>query len=347
LSHSDDRRRWADGFAAVALDNLTRRYPYEAHHATGSADDRALPIELHPAFATSYDWHSCVHMHWLSARLLAFGVDRELEARLGELLAGNLTAANLRAEAAYLATHPRYERPYGWAWAMRLAVELTASPVEALRALAPNVTPLVETIDELTRAWLEKAAAPVRHGVHSNSAYGLVMILDAARALGRTALEDACVATARTWFLGDRDWPADWERSGQDFLSPGLAEADLMRLVLAPDEFAEWCTGFLGTARPDSPIFAPAGVVDESDGQQVHLFGLNLHRVAAGARIAEVLLPRTGAPAELGRRLVASGPQMLAAGLTASVSDEYMSTHWLATFAWEALEAMEAAAPRG
>jgi hypothetical protein len=336
-----DRTSWADDFAAVVLDNLTRRYPYDAHHETRGDDDRALPRELHPAFGTSYDWHSCVHMHWLGARLLAFGVDDELAARLQVVLAENLTAENLRVEAAYLAAHTHYERPYGWAWAMRLAAELATSPVAALRALAPGTTPLVSTIEQLTMPWIRKAAAPVRHGVHANSAFGLALIIEAARSLALPALDSACSDAARHWFLGDRDWPADWERSGQDFLSPGLAEADLMRLVLPAADFASWCLGFLGNVRADSPFFAPAVVVDESDVSQVHLFGLNVHRAGAGTRVAEVLQAQPGAPADLGRRLVANAPQLLAAGVAAAVSDEFYSTHWLATFAWDAMESVE------
>jgi hypothetical protein len=36
-----------------------------------------------------------------------------------------------------------------------------------------------------------------------------------------------------------------------------------------------------------------------------------------------------------------SVPPLLGAGLAASVSDEYYSTHWLATFAWDAMESIE------
>jgi hypothetical protein len=340
---TSDRTSWADDFAAVVLDNLSRRYPYDAHHETRGDGDRALPIELHPAFHTSYDWHSCVHMHWLGARLLAFGVEHEFAARLETLISANLSAENLRDEAEYLAAHTSYERPYGWAWAMRLAAELATSPVAALRTLAPGMAPMVSTIEELTTAWMGNVAEPVRHGLHSNSAFGLAMIIDSARALRLTELETSCIRAARSWYLEDRDWPADWERSGQDFLSPGLAEADLMRLVLPAADFAPWCTGFLGGARPESPMFTPAAVVDENDSHQVHLFGLNLYRAGASTRIAEVLLAVPGAPAELGRRLLANVPPLLAAGLTASVSDEYYSTHWLATFAWDAMESIEGA----
>ncbi|GAA3101318.1 DUF2891 domain-containing protein [Pseudonocardia yunnanensis] len=338
-----DRRSWADGFAAVVVANLSRRYPYATQHETQGEDDRALPIELHPAFATSYDWHSCVHMHWLAARLLAFGVDEAVGARLEALLAENLTAANLEIEAAYLTAHPHFERPYGWAWALRLAAEVATSPVPAVRALATATTAFAGTVAGLVAAWTTSVPEPVRHGVHSNSAFALTLIVESARTLGLADLEAACSGAARRWFAGDRDWPADWERSGQDFLSPGFAEADLMRLVLPAEEFVSWCVGFLGGTAPESPIFRPVTVLDAHDGHQTHLYGLDLFRAGAATRIAGAL-PDDGDAGELARRLRACVPALLGAGLAASVSDEYYSTHWLATFAWEAMESIEGGA---
>ena len=338
-----DRRSWADGFAAVVVANLSRRYPYATQHETQGQDDRALPIELHPAFATSYDWHSCVHMHWLAARLLAFGVDEAVGARLETLLGENLTAGNLEIEAAYLAAHPHFERPYGWAWALRLAAEVATSPVPAVRALAAATTPFARTVAELVTAWTASVPEPVRHGVHSNSAFALTLIVESARALGLADLEAACAGAARRWFAGDRGWPADWERSGQDFLSPGLAEADLMRLVLPAEDYISWCVGFLGGTAPESPIFRPVTVLDAHDGHQVHLYGLDLFRAGAATRIAGAL-PDDGDTGELARRLRASVSPLLGAGLAASVSDEYYSTHWLATFAWDAMESIEGSA---
>ncbi|MDO3697526.1 DUF2891 family protein, partial [Curtobacterium flaccumfaciens] len=150
MSHSDaapidlTRAAWADRFAAVAADNTTREYPYAAHHATSGPDDRALPVELHPAFATSYDWHSSVHMHWLAARLVAHGLPADLEARLTSILQAHLTTDHLATEAAYLRETPHYERPYGWAWLARLAAEVSASEAPAVRALVPGFAPVVD-----------------------------------------------------------------------------------------------------------------------------------------------------------------------------------------------------------
>jgi hypothetical protein len=341
-SRPADRKSWADDFAAVVVANLTRRYPYATQHETQGEDDRALPVDLHPAFATSFDWHSCVHMNWLATRLLAFGVEEGIAARLEAILTENLTAENLAVEGAYLAAHPHYERPYGWAWAMRLGAEVATSPVPVIRALAPAAAVLVDAVARLVPVWTARTPEPVRHGVHSNSAFGLALILGAARTLGLAEAEQACTAAATRWFGADRDWPADWERSSNDFLSPGLAEADLMRLVLPAEKFAPWCVGLLGGVRPESPIFQPATVLDENDAQQVHRFGLDMYRAGAATRVAAAL-PADGAAGELAERLRACVPTLLGGGgLAASVGDEFYSTHWIASFAWDAMESVEA-----
>ncbi|MCL2516069.1 MAG: DUF2891 domain-containing protein [Microbacteriaceae bacterium] len=340
------RAAYADRFAAVALANFAQPYPYAAHHTTSGPDDRALPVELHPAFASSYDWHSSVHMHWLATRLLESGVAFSAADALAGALTANLSAANLAVEADYLRAHPLYERPYGWGWALALAASAAESRVPVVATLASGFAPLTAVLFESVLRWVAHTPEPVRHGVHSNSAFALRHALLAARVLGRDDVAAAVADAARRWFGADRGWPFAWERSGHDFLSPGFAEADLMAAVLGADEFAEWADVFFSALGAEAAALRPARVVDEHDGQQVHLFGLGLSTAAAAARVAAVLPGGTEAGSAAGRglaeRLAAAAPLLLPAGLEASVSDEFMSSHWLATFAWDALEALDA-----
>ncbi|WP_076695837.1 DUF2891 family protein [Tersicoccus sp. Bi-70] len=343
-----DRSAWASAFARVVIGNLEREYPYAAQHTTVGPEDRALPVELHPAFATSYDWHSSVHMHWLAARLAAYASTTSdtlggLEAQVTGILEAHLTAHNLAREAEYLAATPHYERPYGWAWGFRLAAEVSTSEAPAIRALAPGFTPFIDVLEDLTTRWVQNAAYPVRHDVHSNSAFGLLLALDAARVLGRAELAETVSRTARAWFGSDAGWPFAWERSGHDFLSAGFAEADLMRAVLPAAEFAGWADGFFSALEPGDEVLAPAVVRDENDPQQVHLFGLDLSRAGSARRVVDALRD-AGATGGLVETLEPAVEPLLAAGLAASVGEEYYSTHWLASFAWDAMEAREHAA---
>lgn len=319
-------------FATVALSNITRDYPYAAHHVANSLVDIAPANEKNPAFANSFDWHSSVHMHYLLVSLLGTeaGAQASWRDEAVEILTEHLSAQNMLAEAAFLRSNPTWERPYGWAWAVELAGALEASPDPELRSLHPAVAVLASTVFDLTVAWLPKTPEPVRHGVHSNTAFGLRRILLGARRVGRTDVVSAIESAARRFYLDDRAWNFSQERSGQDFLSGGLCEADLMVEVLEAEELAEWLPGFLSELSADSPALSPVEVLDPTDGYQSHLYGLGLSVAASVMRVAPRLPERTS-------ELLSTVDALMAPGLEAAVSDEYMSSHWVATFAWEAL----------
>ncbi len=330
--------------ASVVLDNLSRSYPYAAHHVQLSPDDNPSPQSLHPAFFTSFDWHSCVHMHWLGVSVLETadddgGLGAAASGVLREALAANLTADKLDVEAAYLLDNPSWERPYGWAWLMRLAATCSVSEDEQIRGWSEALESCVDAVAELTVKWVEKTEYPVRHGLHSNSAFGVAYLLDAFRVLGRDDAAAACEKAARRWFGSDMDWPGQWELSGQDFLSAGLTEADLMRRVLDPDEFAQWFNAFLPVLEPGSRILQPVSVADETDGHMTHLHGLNLTRSGQLARIVTTL-GDGGAPSSA--VLESAMDRLAAAGLTGLQSEDFMSSHWLASFAWDARQSMAA-----
>ncbi|HEY0247412.1 MAG TPA: DUF2891 family protein [Gryllotalpicola sp.] len=338
-----DRAAWAPRFATVALENLTRHYPYMAQHLDRGDDDQLAPRLRHPLFGSSFDWHSSAHMHWLAVQLLDFGLTGETAGRLRARLAGTVTAENAAVESRYLRDNGHYERPYGWAWALEFVAAVRRSADSQLSALAPALAEFAATLGELGRGWLTGVPEPVRHGVHSNSAFGIRHLLTAARTLGDTALATEAERTARSWFGTDRDWPFHYERSGQDFLSPGLEEALLLRELLPADEFAGWAEGFFGLLEAGNPVLMPTTVLDPGDPQQSHLYGLDLSRAAAAAKIAATLAAAgSGRLAGLLREAV---PALLPAALAAAVSDEYYSSHWLATFAWDALGALEETCP--
>lgn len=353
---NDLRAQSAPHYAAVVLGNLQQPFPHSAHHTQVSAEDRPVPEEIHPAFYTSFDWHSCVHMHWLGTSLLgassaaaspaaaasdggtAAWVDAPTAAALREALGANLTSAKLAVERDYLLANPSWERPYGWAWLMRLAATCAASDDAEIRGWGTALEPLVDAVADLSVAWMAKAQYPVRHGLHTNAAFGVGYMLDAFRALGRTEAAEACEAAARDWFGNDRGWPGDWELSGQDFLSAGLSEADLMRRVLSPDEFAAWFAAFLPDLTAGSRILQPVQVSDETDGYLVHLHGLNLTRAGQVARLIATLRASGNAEASAAAGVLTEAlDPLLKAGLSGLESGDFMSTHWLASFAWDAL----------
>lgn len=316
-------------FARLALDCIQRELPNSIQHLINDAGDVKRPRELHPAFYGCLDWHSAVHGHWMLVRLLRDHPALPEGPAIRAALDANLTAENIAGEVAYFAAPNRgsYERPYGWGWLLQLAAELTWDDPDA-RRWAAHLQPLTDAIVARYLAFFPRQTYPVRTGVHANTAFGFALALDYARSVGHGALAALITERATTYYGGDRDAPAAWEPGGEDFLSPTLIEADLMRRVLPPEPFATWLHGFLPRGLPPA-LQQPAIVSDRSDGKLAHLDGLNLSR-AWCLRAVAAALP---AGDSLRAALEAAGTAHAAAGLAHVATGDYMGEHWLASFA--------------
>src|SRR4051812_46059652 len=263
----------AERFADLALACVHKEYPNKIAHNLNSDQDVAPPRALTPAFYGCYDWHSSVHGHWLLARLARTFPDAPFTAKAREALKESITAENIAKEAAYLRGEGRasFERPYGLAWLLQLAAELREWDDPLGRELSANMRPLELAANERLATWLPKLSHPVRSGEHSQSAFALGLIIDSA---GDPALKQIAHDATRRFFASDKACPLAYEPSGEDFLSPCIAEADAMRRVLAPKEYATWLAAFL----PRFGSLHPEVVVDPSDPKLAPLDGLNLSR---------------------------------------------------------------------
>jgi hypothetical protein len=323
----------ASVFAKLALANIQREYPNKPEHVLNGTADILSPRALHPAFYSSYDWHSCVHGQWMLVRLSRRFPDLPERAEIRTVLGRLLTAENIRGEVDYLSAPNRqsFERAYGWTWLLKLAEEVHGWDDADAKQWAKNLHPLVEIIAGRYQSYFPKQTYPIRVGVHANTAFGLTFAHDYARSAGNRALQDLIEERARHYFGKDADVPAAWEPGGNDFLSPALTEADLMRRILPPAEFAAWFHRFLPAAAQGEPksVFEPATVTDRSDPQLVHLDGLNLSRAWALRAIAGAL------PADDPARkiMVESAARHAATALTHVAAGDYAGDHWLATFA--------------
>ena len=326
----------ASRWARIALGHVTREYPNKLDHVLAGPSDLEAPRALHPIFFGSFDWHSCVHGHWLVARIYRRYPKLPVAAQIRAVLDAQLTAENVAGEIAYLRRPSArgFERPYGWAWALALAGELLRHRSEEGRRWAQALAPLAAELDRRLEDYLGLATYPVRAGVHSNSAFALLLAREYATVAPSAGLAALCAETARRWYGADQGCTA-WEPSQDDFLSPALIEAALMRDVLPGREFWTWFAGFLPRAAEGVPpqLFSPATVSDRSDGKIAHLDGLNLSRAWCWARIIEGLAS-TDPLCERVRKAVA---EHLSSALD-HLADDYMGEHWLASFALLALD---------
>jgi hypothetical protein len=324
--------RTAGRFAALALACVQKEYPNKISHVLNSPADVKAPHELTPAFYGCYDWHSAVHGHWLLVRLVHEFPNAPFATAAITALKANLTPARIAGEVAYLKGTGResFERPYGLAWLLQLAAELRESATPDATALSSALKPLEVAVVAQLKAWLPKLAYPIREGEHPQTAFAFGLILDYARN-NDPALAKLVSDKVREFHLKDRDCPINYEPSGQDFLSPCIAEADVMRRVLPPNEFATWLTGFLPKLpTTESADWLPIGVVtDKADGKLAHLDGLNLSRAWMLEGVAE------GLPAGDPRRraLMAAARTHATSGLASVTGEHYEGGHWLGSFA--------------
>jgi hypothetical protein len=322
----------ASRLAALPLACVHKEYPNKISHVLNSPADVKAPHELTPAFYGCYDWHSSVHGHWLLARLVREFPTAAFAPPAMAALKRNLTSANIAAEVAYLNGTGResFERPYGLAWLLQLAAELRETNTPDATSLAATLRPLETAVVNRLMEWLPKLAYPIREGEHPQTAFAFGMILDYARE-SNPSLATTLTGKVREFHLKDVNCPINYEPSGQDFLSPCLAEADLMRRVLAPAEFANWLTTFLpAIPRTSTAAWLPIGVVtDKTDGKLAHLDGLNLSRAWMLEGIA------AGLPPNDARRpaLVAAAATHAASGLASVTGEHYAGGHWLGSFA--------------
>lgn len=322
----------AERFGQLALSCVHHEYPNKIAHVLNSDADVRPPRDLTPVFYGCYDWHSSVHGHWLLTKVASSLPDSEVGKKALLALNKSFTSDGFIAEAGYLRAAGRvsFERPYGLAWLLQLAAEVrewTAPQAEVWRFY---IEPLEKIAADRIKEWVPKLTYPIRIGEHSQTAFAFGLILDWARTVDDREMEQLLESRSREYYFKDKNCPIEYEPSGHDFLSPCIAEADLMRRILNPEEFAGWLEEFLpGIPTTGKTWLEPAVVSDPGDPKLAHLDGLNLSR----AWMMEGII--SGLPENDPRikSLQATADLHKVAGLAAVTGEHYEGSHWLGSFA--------------
>jgi len=323
----------ASKLVKLSLECVDRPYPYKPGHVLHSDEDLRPPRELTPAFFGCFDWHSAVHGHWTMVRLLKTVPTLPEAPTIRERLSAHLTEEIVETELALFKEERSklFERPYGWGWLLRLAAELHTFEDPQAGVWASALESLDTFLASRTIDYLNRLTVPVRAGTHQNTAFSMTHMLDYARIVEDGKLEAAIVKRSREFYLGDRRCPTAYEPSGEDFISPCLAEADLMRRVLDQKQFVRWLGDFL--PRLDSAEFAPlrepVAIKDLEDPRIGHLIGLAFQRAWCFEGVASAL-PVGDARVAAFRDLAV---KHRARGLKQMFDSGYGGEHWLASFA--------------
>jgi hypothetical protein len=318
----------ATKLVSLALAGIDREFPYKMGTTLNSVEDLKRPREVHAVFNGHFDWHSSVHGHWTLVCLLRLFPDSSWADEVRELLESRFSCEGLNREAEFLQNHPSFERMYGWAWIMRLGIELRLLGGDWQTMFAP----LEQAVVNNTKTYLKKLDWPVRCGFHPESSFPMSQMLDWARLSGDTEFEEQIMMKAEQFYGLDTDYPIRYEPSGNDFFSPGLNVIDLMSRVLPTEHFNTWIERYLPKlAKGELGKWTePVQVSDMDDGHIVHLVGLNLSRSWCLNGLAQTLNSNH-------KFLNDSAQQHLEAGLRGVWSGSYEGEHWLGSFALYAI----------
>ncbi|OIQ21462.1 MAG: hypothetical protein BM557_04215 [Flavobacterium sp. MedPE-SWcel] len=323
----------ANGLAGLPLKCLQQEYPNKLSQLLADETEIANPKTLHPAFYGCFDWHSSVHGHWSLVYLLKHFPDLDKREEVINKLKINLSKENIAQEIAYLSKkhNKSYERTYGWAWLLKLQLELDTYNKPFAKELANNLRPLSDLIAERYIEFLPKLNYALRVGTHSNTAFGMSFAWDYALYSGNIPLQTSIRVNALRLFKDDSDCPFEWEPSGTDFLSPCMEEVGIMQRILPKLDFIKWIRNFAPSLFNKSYTVEVGKVSDRSDGHLVHLDGLNFSRAWNFYRLAKFYPKRLG-------HLKPLADKHFKHSLPAIVDGNYAGEHWLASFALHAFE---------
>src|SRR6056297_2140519 len=169
------RTEWLGSEAATALAN----HPLESietefPHYVGSVeapDDEVQPAADHPVFYGCFDWHSAVHSHWALVRQLRLFDDHPERERIVQSIDDRLTPGAVEAEVAYFQDHESFEKPYGWAWLLQLAAELSLWDDGLADEWRSTLAPLEDRVRALVESEFLTQDGPFRVGTHQNTAF--------------------------------------------------------------------------------------------------------------------------------------------------------------------------------
>jgi hypothetical protein len=323
----------ATHLASLPLKCLDKEFPFKPWYVI-SDTTFTTPKKMQPAFCGCYDWHSCVHGHWLLVALLKQYPKMPEADSIVSKLKRHLSAENIRTELAlFKGDNLTFERPYGWGWILQLQKELLTWNTPTGRELSQNLSPLAGFIAKEWIGFLRKLQYPVREPEHYNLAFSMCLAWDYAITVKDTSMQEAIKKSAIRFYINDIACPTSYEPGGYDFLSPCLEEADLMQRIMPGKEFNLWLNKFMPELNSNpAALFKICDVPDPADAKMVHLYGLNFSRAWCLNDIA-AKMPE-------GRR---KSVQDLALkhfkySLPHVVSGAYEGDHWLATFALLAIQ---------
>ena len=323
----------AEYLSEFPLKNILREYPNCLIHVMNNDSEVVTPKKLHPAFYGCYDWHSAVHGHWMLIRLMRLFPNLSKKQKIIKVVNQTITYKNIKMEVEYFENPDRrsFERPYGWAWLLKLTEELTLCCSEESGKWLAILQPLTDIIVNRFLEFLPKQKHPIRRGIHDNTAFALNLALDYSKSVQNSKLAHLITQTSMKYYCCDLSAPVNWEPNGDDFLSPSLVEVDLMKKILGVNEFSIWLDNFLPGLKNGKleNLFTPVAGFDREDPKFTHLDGLNFCRAWCFYNLAQ----HFDKGSKIHSKLIDSRTSHAQEALNSISKGGYGGEHWLASFA--------------
>ena len=302
------------------------------------------------------DWHSAVGSTWALMSLMKQDPKISLASDIKDIATTHFKKPNMDGELAFFnaqrGPEANFEKPYGYAWLLKLYGEVKGSNSADDKKMATALAPLAKWMSERYVFYLYDLKFPYRSGVETNTAWSMSLALDGANLSEDTTLKTAIHANAIRLFEKDKTCNTNFEPQNADLISSCLTEAALMGRVMDQQSYLKWLDAFLppvysdafqvyakeidishvNTTGPDSQIQLAA---------ESRLIGLNFQR-ATDLLVISQALPKDDPRIPVFRHLAMLSAQR---GYDKIGIAGYEGQHWLSTFALLYENAMKGPAP--
>jgi hypothetical protein len=302
------------------------------------------------------DWHSAVGSTWALMSLLKQDPKISVASDIKDIATTHFKKPNMDGELAFFnAQRPpeaNFEKPYGYAWLLKLYGEVKGSNSADDKKMATALAPLAKWMSERYVFYLYDLKFPYRSGVETNTAWSMSLALDGANLSEDTTLKTAIHANAIRLFEKDKNCSTSFEPQNADLISSCLTVAALMGRVMDQQSYLKWLDAFLppvysdefqgyakeidightNTSGPDAQIQMAA---------ESRLIGLNFQR-ATDLLVISYALPKGDPRIPVFKQLAVINAKH---GYDKIGSAGYEGQRWLPTFALLYENAMKGPAP--
>jgi len=279
------------------------------------------------AFFGCGSWHDAVGAIWMMTSTLKQDPKITVASDIKDIATNHFRKANIDGEVAYFTKEPStpipggggqafaFERPYGYAWLLKLYGETKGWNSSEGRKLSVAVAPLARWMSDRLVFYIYDLKFPVRTGAENNTAWSMSLALDGANLAENETLKNAIHDSAVRLYSKDKECATQFEPQNADAVSPCLSEAALMSRVMDQADYLKWLNDFLPPVYSDEfQVYAKGTDVSHTntsgvdaqvqEAARAHLIALNFQRATEMLTIAYAL-PKDDARVPVLRRLAA------------------------------------------